>query len=81
MPTPLDPLFEVCSWPQASTKEGISTWIRDEFLRLLTPCHRETDGERLAPLRCVNELSETRICLQSAAILCEYVQPIEFPRS
>ena len=65
----------------ASTKEDISTWIRDDFIRLLTPCLRETDGKRLVPLCCVNELSESRIRLQSTAILRTYVQPIEFPRS
>ena len=41
----------------------------------------QTDGERLAPLCCVDKLSETRIRLQPAAILRKYVQPVEFPRS
>ena len=78
MPTPLDPLFEVCSWPAPRKVYPLGSEMNS------SDCSRhvsETDGERLAPLCCVNELSETRIRLQSAAILREYVQPIEFPRS
>ena len=64
----------------------ICTWIRDDFIRLLTR-HAMSQRDRWRtpcatdPLCCVNELSESRIRLQSTAILRKYVQPIEFPRS
>ena len=45
MPTPLDPLFEVGSWP-APRKIYPCTWIRDDFL--LRDCSRHVSERQMA---------------------------------